>query len=81
MNEPTFSSADLAWAIEIKDAADAGGTIQAADMVRLFPGQPERHACTSLGDALRAALGPDAPDACDLGDLWWAATCEKILGA
>lgn len=33
-------------------AADEGGTIQAGDMARLFPGEPTRHAATSLHNAL-----------------------------
>lgn len=33
-------------------AADEGGTIQAGDMVRLFPGEPTKHTTTSLRNAL-----------------------------
>jgi hypothetical protein len=32
---------------QLSAAADEGGTIQAIDMVRLFPGEPEKHTTTS----------------------------------
>lgn len=36
-------------------AANDEGTIQAGDMVRLFPGRPEKHTTTSMRHALIAA--------------------------
>lgn len=41
-------------------AADDGGTIPAADMLRLFPGRPELHSTCSLARAMRAAGIPVA---------------------
>lgn len=43
-------TANAAW--EVMDAED--GTIQAADMVRLFPGRPEMHTATTFRALLRS---------------------------
>jgi len=43
MNDDTRTRLD-----ELGAAADSGGTIQAIDMVRLFPGEPEKHTTTSM---------------------------------
>ena len=41
-------------------ASDDGGTIQAASMLRLFPGRPELHSTCSLDRAMRATGIPVA---------------------
>lgn len=41
-------------------AADGGGTVQAEDMLRLFPGRPEWHTATKLWQALYWAGCKDA---------------------
>lgn len=46
---------------EIWQAADDEGTIQAWDMVRLFPGRPTLHTTTSLKHAL-ALIGAEVED-------------------
>jgi len=43
MNDDTRTRLD-----ELGAAADEGGMIQAIDMVRLFPGEPEKHTTTSM---------------------------------
>lgn len=43
---------------QICDAADRGGVVQADEMLRLYPGQPERHTATLI----RVALREDASD-------------------
>ena len=47
---------NLATARRIARRADEGGIIQAADMVRLFPGRPTMHTTTRLRDAWRLAI-------------------------
>jgi len=41
--------------IEIARAADDGGTLQAEDMLALFPGRPELHSAATMKTALLAA--------------------------
>jgi hypothetical protein len=45
----------IRWAKAIERAGGDDGIIQAWDMVRLFPGQPELHTTTFLATALAAA--------------------------
>lgn len=53
-----------ARAEEICDAADRGGVVQADEMLRLYPGEPERHTATLIRVALKedpelSGLDPD----------------------
>lgn len=41
---------------KIANAADEGGTIQARDMVRLFPGEPRKHTASTLRQAWAWAM-------------------------
>lgn len=43
-----FTSGTAERVRKIWAMADEGGTVQAGDMVRLFPGEPTRHTATSL---------------------------------
>jgi len=58
----------------VADAADDGGTIQAGDMVDLFPGRPEMHTAANVLHALRVAgaRGDWTPDgwAASLSEMW-----------
>lgn len=59
----------LTTARRIARKADDGGTIQAKDMVDLFPGHPTLHTTTRLRDAWRAAFPDVDPDA--LSEALW----------
>jgi len=48
----TYPRGAAAQVRRIVRAADAGGTIQAGDALRLFPGEPEMHTTLSLERAL-----------------------------
>lgn len=41
---------------KIARRADEGGTIQASDMVRLFPGEPRKHTASTLRQAWAWAM-------------------------
>lgn len=63
---------DFDRALEVYWASDPGGTIQAADMVRLFPGEPHRHTTCKLPVAMAWAFpGRDVGDI--LEALWGVA--------
>ena len=66
----TITKTQIRTARKIASAADEGGTIRPAKMVRLFPGEPTRHTTATIRQAWAWAM--PGTDLDELSEAVWS---------